>query len=354
MLNFQHVILMPYSPKKKLLLIGSASVHVQNYYHLVCDYFSEVMVITNENIDYCQHAKVSFEMKNPFGMFKSIQAIKKVIRDFKPDIIHVHQANAYGYMAAIANKRRIPMVLTTWGSDVLLLPHRGFLYRYIVNKSLRDSNFITADANYMAEAIHGLIGKKEVTIANFGIDISSMTTEHQKEKIIYSNRLHQDLYNIDQIISGSAKFLAQRSDWRLIVGANGNNTEALKAQAKEEIPENQVSFIGFVTADVNRSHYLKSAIYISIPNSDGTAISLLEAMAYGAIPVVADLPANREWIVDGENGIILHNRNVEEALERALTLNPKEVAQRNAHIIAERGSKDANRKIFLSLYDQCQ
>ncbi len=187
MLNFQHVLHMSNSQKKKLLLIGSASVHVQNYYNLVRDYFSEVMVITNENIDYCPDTKVSFEMKNPFGLYKSIQAIKKVIREFKPDIIHVHQANAYGYMAAMANKRRLPMVLTTWGSDVLLLPHRGFLYRYIVNKSLRDANFITADAHYMAEAIHGLIGKKGVTIANFGIDISSMTTEHHKEKVIYSN-----------------------------------------------------------------------------------------------------------------------------------------------------------------------
>jgi glycosyltransferase involved in cell wall biosynthesis len=342
------------SQKKKLLLIGSASVHVQNYYNLVRDYFAEVMIVTNEAIDYCPHVKISFEMRNPFAVFSNIQALKKVISEFKPDIIHVHQANAYGYFASMANRRRIPMVLTTWGSDVLLLPKRGFLYRYIVNKSLRDADFITADAQYMAEAIHGLIGKKEVTIANFGIEISSMTASHLKENIIYSNRLHQDLYNIDQIISGSANFLSEHSDWSLTIGANGNNTEALKAQAKEEIRENQVSFIGFVNAEVNRANYLKSAIYISIPNSDGTAISLLEAMAYGAIPVVSDLPANREWIVDGENGIILRDRNVEEALERALELDAEDVAERNAKIISERGSKEANRSIFLSLYDQCQ
>jgi hypothetical protein len=50
----------------------------------------------------------------------------------------------------------------------------------------------------------------------------------------------------------------------------------------------------------------------------------------------------------------LSNRNVEEALERALELDVKDVAQRNAQIISERGSKEANRSIFLSLYDQCQ
>jgi glycosyltransferase involved in cell wall biosynthesis len=342
------------SQKKKLLLIGSASVHLQNYYNLVLDYFSDVMVITNETIDYCPQVKISFEMRNPFEVYANIQAVKKVIREFKPDIIHVHQANAYGYIASMANKRRIPMVLTTWGSDVLLLPHRGFIYRYIVNKSLRDADFITADAHYMAKAIHALIGQKEVTIANFGIEISSIPDTYKKEKIIYSNRLHQDLYNIDKIIEGCTQFLKENADWSLTVGANGKNTEVLKAQAKEQISENQVSFIGFVTSDINRANYLKSSIYISIPNSDGTAISLLEAMAYGAIPVVSDLPANREWIIDGENGIIVQDGNVDDAIRRAMHLNGEEVAQRNAHIIAKRGSKEANRKIFLSLYDQCQ
>jgi glycosyltransferase involved in cell wall biosynthesis len=339
---------------KKLLLIGSASVHVQNYYMLVRDYFSEVKIISNESIDYCDHVKLSFGMRNPFEVLSTIKSVKKIIQEFRPDIIHVHQANAYGFVAAMANKKRIPMVLTTWGSDVLLLPHRGFLYRYIVNTSLKNADFITADAHYMAEAIHKLIGKKEVTIANFGIDISSMPDVHQKEKVMYSNRLHQDLYNIDRIISGSAAFLKENADWSLTIGANGNNTEALKVQAKELISDNQVSFIGFVNAEVNRANYLKSAIYISIPNSDGTAISLLEAMAYGAIPIVSDLPANREWIVDGENGILVHDGDVDAAIRRALLLNPTDVAQRNAKIISERGSKEANRKIFLSLYDQCQ
>jgi glycosyltransferase involved in cell wall biosynthesis len=340
--------------KKKLLLIGSASVHIQNYYHLVNDYFAEVMVVTNESIDYCPHAKISFELRNPFNVYTSIQAIKKVIHEFNPDIIHVHQANTFGFMATMANKRRIPMVLTTLGSDVLILPKRGFLYRYIVKKSLKNADFITADARYMAEAIHGLIGQKDVTIANFGIDILPMPNTYKKENILYSNRLHKDLYNIDKIISGSATFLKENTEWSLIIAANGNNTEDLKAQAKELISDNQVSFIGFVNAEVNRANYLKSAIYISIPNSDGTAISLLEAMAYGAIPVVSDLPANREWIVDGENGIIVHDGNVDAAIRRAMLLSGTDVAQRNAKIVSERGSKPANRKIFLALYNQCQ
>ena len=52
-----------------------------------------------------------------------------------------------------------------------------------------------------------------------------------------------------------------------------------------------------------KKHYQKAEYYISIPNSDATSVSLLEAMQYGAIPIVSNIPANREWILDGVNGI---------------------------------------------------
>jgi glycosyltransferase involved in cell wall biosynthesis len=38
---------------------------------------------------------------------------------------------------------------------------------------------------------------------------------------------------------------------------------------------------------------------------DGTSVSLLEAMGSGAFPIVTDIPANREWIVNGENGFLV-------------------------------------------------
>jgi glycosyltransferase involved in cell wall biosynthesis len=41
---------------------------------------------------------------------------------------------------------------------------------------------------------------------------------------------------------------------------------------------------------------------VSTSRSDSTSISLLEAMAAGATPVVSDIPGNREWISEGEGG----------------------------------------------------
>jgi glycosyltransferase involved in cell wall biosynthesis len=40
----------------------------------------------------------------------------------------------------------------------------------------------------------------------------------------------------------------------------------------------------------------EAAAYVSTSRSDSTSISLLEAMASGATPVVSDIPGNREWL----------------------------------------------------------
>jgi glycosyltransferase involved in cell wall biosynthesis len=64
----------------------------------------------------------------------------------------------------------------------------------------------------------------------------------------------------------------------------------------------QVSFPGQVSyADL--PHYYRSTdLYLSASHSDGTSISLLEAMACGQPALVSDIPGNREWVTPGENG----------------------------------------------------
>jgi glycosyltransferase involved in cell wall biosynthesis len=49
----------------------------------------------------------------------------------------------------------------------------------------------------------------------------------------------------------------------------------------------------------------QSDIYVSTSLYDGASVSLLEAIGSGAFPVVTNIPANQEWIVDGKNGYLV-------------------------------------------------
>ena len=58
-------------------------------------------------------------------------------------------------------------------------------------------------------------------------------------------------------------------------------------------------------------------MFLTVPSVDATAVSLLEAMACRAAIVASDLPSAREWIRDGETGLVVKARD-ESALVGAI------------------------------------
>lgn len=338
---------------KKLLLIGSntGNAHLKNYLDLVRDYFEEVLVVSDYPVEYAPSKSVSFSLKNPLKIRNSIQKLRQIIHDYNPSIIHVHQANSYAFIAGKANGGSTPLVLTAWGSDVLLLPKRSIIHRWLVTQALRYADIVTADSEQMIQKIHALCPGKEAVNANFGVDIDfpeAMNVE--RELILYSNRMHEPLYRIEDILK-EFNALCMELDGQLILAGKGSLTEKLKDYTKLHQLINHVTFAGFVTKNQNKANYLKSKFFISIPTSDGTSISLLEAMAYGCIPVLSDLPANREWVEDGKNGIIIgRTEPLSKAIKRGLKLDADNAQHYNRDLINQRATKSANAALFKGIY----
>jgi glycosyltransferase involved in cell wall biosynthesis len=163
--------------------------------------------------------------------------------------------------------------------------------------------------------------------------------------------MHEPLYQIDQIILQAKTFLTENSGWVLQLAASGSQTTTLQELAQQNLPADSYAFLGFQAGEENQRNYLNAQIYISIPTTDGTSISLLEAMAYGCIPIVSDLPANREWIEHGKNGLITSG-DISKDLALAQTLDIKVVQGLNNEIIAQRATKTVNQSKFIALYDR--
>ncbi|MBP7497423.1 MAG: glycosyltransferase family 4 protein [Bacteroidales bacterium] len=342
---------------KKLLLVSSGCIHTYNFYKLIADYFNDILLITDKhdrNYPEINHKELVFSLKNPFKAIISIKKIRQIIKEYKPDIIHIHQAGTHALLVQIANsKAKVPIVLTAWGSDILYVPNKNFLYKTLAKYIIRHSDFITSDSAFMGDEIKKIAAlvNKEIVIANFGIDIDIF--DNVKENIIYSNRLHKKIYRIDLIIKAFAKFIVNRKteNWRLIIAGDGEETVGLKELVKAENISDLTEFAGWVDKKTNLNFYNKAKIYISIPETDATSISLLEAMAAGCIPVVSDLPANREWIKDMENGIIVKDLS-NNFIESALLIDENKVKLTNRNIINSKATKAANKILFTNIYDK--
>ena len=68
--------------------------------------------------------------------------------------------------------------------------------------------------------------------------------------------------------------------------------------------DDAIALVGQLTSDDLADRVASADLLVSIPVSDGTSAALLEGMAAGVMPLVNDLPANREW-VDASVGLIL-------------------------------------------------
>ena len=84
----------------------------------------------------------------------------------------------------------------------------------------------------------------------------------------------------------------------------------------------------------------RAKIYISATKSDGTSLSLLEAMKLNCIPVVSNIVSNRSWILDGVNGYLFNGkRDFRFKLNQALKSNNSEsIIGVNKLLVLEKGS----------------
>jgi glycosyltransferase involved in cell wall biosynthesis len=182
-------------------------------------------------------------------------------------------------------------------------------------------------------------------LLQYGIE---MVDPVEKEDVIFSNRLHKDLYRIDQVIDYFCEFSKLNSSWKLVIGAEGEKTEMLKYKVNTLNISDKVEFVGWLLPADNKSWYAKSKIYISIPESDGTSVSVLEAMSAGCIPILSDIGVSYELIENGENGII--EKKNENPLDRAILLNREEVYLRNRALVELKASRNRCTDRFIEIY----
>lgn len=350
---------------KRILLVGSNSIHCKRYIAGVLDtQLFEVAIITNQYMAEFANNKqviVNFALHN----LKAAGQIRRLVNEFQPDVIHIHQANSYAWHTCRAIKKLTPkpkVILTTWGSDVLILPHSSKLMKKMVVANLVNADLITSDSLYMSAQISKLVKPiaRNIKTINFGIQqLPVKQNLHDKKKYILSNRLHKSLYRIDKIIAAFASLVVANkitNEYTLVVAAAGDLTAQLKDMVNQLGLASRVIFTGMIPYSELVAYYQQSRVFVSVPESDGTASSLLEAMAYGCVPVLSNLPANLEWVIDDVNGFITPDiADLTASLLQAIHCSEnaeqyQQLYDLNYQIIARKAVFASNIRKFIDLY----
>ncbi len=354
---------------KQIVIIGSNSVHTLRYLRAVCNHTSaKVIFITNNihNITLPQNV-ISYSVNFGLRNFRAKTQIASILRKYINCIVHIHQANSYAYHSIRAvrslKKLQAKIILTTWGSDVLILPHKNPIFKRMVKYNLKNADVITSDSLYMSAQIRYLLdSEKDLRTINFGMQYFPKELNlTQKEDVILSNRLHKSLYRVDKIITNFASFIATNqtyANYKLVVAGSGELTHDLIKLAKNiGLNEKQIIFVGMLGYKELQEWYKKAKLFISVPASDATSISVLEAMGYGCYPILSNIPANLEWVLDEINGKICQSVDVlDHDINYAISVVEnrdkfQEVTLFNHTLISKKAVFENNMAKFFQLYE---
>ena len=219
--------------------------------------------------------------------------------------LHAHYLTSHGTLAWLAQRFfgvRGQMVASAWGSDILVTPLHSAVLRWATSKVLRASALSTSDSQVMAERMREL-GAAEVMVFPFGLEAMPQASLTKDDTLFFANRGLEPIYRPERVLR---QFAALAGDTgRLVVANDGSLRAALERQAASMGLARRVQFVGRLNTSEQSEWYAKSRWYLSLPQSDSVAVSVLEAMAHGCVPILSDLPANRELVRDGDNGLVV-------------------------------------------------
>lgn len=343
----------------KLAVIGdAASVNVQRWCEGLADAGAAVEVISfapawRDDIPVRQLPTGRRLGRARYLLFGPL--VRHVVARMAPDIVIGYFATGYGTLARLAARR--PLVQVTAGDDVLIIP-RGTLARRMATRNLQSADLAIAWAPHMADAIRRFgVPDDRILIQARGIPLDGypqvVPATPPGPRVVVTRSLRPE-YHHDFVFTALAH--PALSELSLTVVGDGPERTRLKQLCVDIGIDNRVQFIGRSCNDDIPDILARHDVYVSACDRDGVSASLLEAMAAGLLPVVANHPANALWIEDGHTGLLVEPtpHHFVQALVRATTdADLRAAAVRHGpEIVRARGDLRRNAELFLERFRQ--
>ena len=293
--------------------------------------------------------------------------LRAVIRALHPDIVHVHYVAGYGILGAMTGFH--PLFVTLWGSDIYRYPQRSGIRKLSVIHTLKKADLITGDSHDILKAACRLGGSpSRCRLIQWGVETErfrGLDKTRERERLslpagatllLYTRGFGDALYRPRDILEAAVEILERHPSTRFVFLGDGPLRGATEERARSLGIAGSVIFTGTVPHDEIPSYLAAADAYVAVPESDATSVSMLEAMAAGLPIIASDLPSNREWITEGENGHLIRPGDRAGLARRALALMEDEGARRrmgevNRAIVAGRADHRVNMEEMKDIYE---
>ncbi len=237
---------------------------------------------------------------------KLVLDFRRLTREIKPDLIHVGPIQTCAFIAVLSGFH--PILAMSWGFDLMDDVHRNKWWEWVTRHTLKRSTFFTSDAMVTRDmAVSYGMSPEETVVFPWGVDLehfkpTTLKLANPQTFTLFCNRAWESRYGMDVLARSFVQVAQQNKNVNLILLNGGSLGEQLRQIFNGGGVMDRVTFGGQISQTDLPRWYHKADLYISPSHVDGSSVSLMEALACGLPCLVSDIPANKEWVVEDENG----------------------------------------------------
>ena len=247
----------------------------------------------------------------PLTLSKAARRLSALIDRINPEMIHAMRIPYEGMLAALAKPKQ-PLIVSVWGNDFTLHAASNPVLGYYTRKTVRRITALHTDCQRDRTLAHNW-GFPETRVSvvlpgSGGVRKQVFYPPKQAPAaappVIINPRGFRAYIRNDTFFKAIPLVLQEYPDARFLCPTMETHPEAHRYVEQLDIAE-AVELQPMMPQNVLADQLRRAHIVVSPSTHDGSPNSLLEAIACGCFPVAGNIESIREWIRDGENGLLV-------------------------------------------------
>ncbi|MBK8047811.1 MAG: glycosyltransferase [Anaerolineales bacterium] len=267
----------------------------------------------------------------PAGYVASGLALRRVLRQLLPDVLHVHHAGGYGVLGQLSGYH--PRIVSVWGADVFLVPSTSPVHHWLIVRTLKTADWVCSTSAVMAVRTRVLCPElPHLSVVPFGVEMEKFQPRtgadvRPRRVIVGAVKQLSMLYGVDVLLRAFVKARdvlrrlnsPEAPELELRIIGDGPDRQALVALAQQlGLPESV--FYGRAPHAQIPSLLREMDIFVAVKRAESFGVAVIEASATGLPVVVSDVGGLPEVVAADVTGFIVPAEDVAATAAAIITL----------------------------------
>jgi glycogen(starch) synthase len=252
----------------------------------------------------------------PVPALSTMRALRKAVRDFRPDLLHVQCFGPNGvYATALGQLSRLPLLVTLQGETVnneFGIFERSVLLRRALRIALRRAAAVTGCSQFTLDdaiARFGLQPERAEVIFN-GVNLDEATAADRTDQLtgaltVLAMGRMVDNKGFDLLLDAFARVAANHPGSDLVLAGDGRAQADLRARADRLGLAARVRFPGRLDRSQVGAALAAADVYVVPSRVEPFGIVILEAWNAGLPVIVTNRGGPPEFVTDGVDGLLV-------------------------------------------------